>query len=226
MSSFLKQLHSAFWEFSYKFNRRNIVLLILSIVTYQIVNNFIRNFIIQWIFRCWPKAVTGNRWSQYLGRSLPREGTSTCRKSYLPGSSLQLPGASHRLEVLPVSLLCVSTCYVLCMHVIWHFGFFVKYLIIHRLYLMQCNNLFFREIVKRKNHLMYRAKWNIHDEYFSAIRLIFFTFLTDECCIVHLNIIIHCVLYSLALSIVYHTRYIKRRINVLDDSTASIFSVI
>lgn len=44
-----------------------------------------------------------------MGGSLSRKGTSPCWKSNLPGSSLQLFGTSHRLEVLPVSLLCVST---------------------------------------------------------------------------------------------------------------------
>lgn len=43
-----------------------------------------------------------------MGGSLPCEGASACWKSDLPRSGLQLPGTSHRLEVLPIPLLCVS----------------------------------------------------------------------------------------------------------------------
>jgi hypothetical protein len=44
-----------------------------------------------------------------LGDALPRKGAPSCGQGYLPGPSVQLPGASYGLEMFHVSHLCVST---------------------------------------------------------------------------------------------------------------------
>jgi hypothetical protein len=44
-----------------------------------------------------------------LGDSLSHEGAPPCGQGDIPGASVQLPGASDRLEVFYVSHLCVST---------------------------------------------------------------------------------------------------------------------
>ena len=44
-----------------------------------------------------------------LGGSIPHEGTSSCGQGYIPGTSLQLPGAPDRMEVFYVPHLSVST---------------------------------------------------------------------------------------------------------------------
>ncbi|XP_031776128.1 uncharacterized protein LOC100863480 [Apis florea] len=78
-------------------------------------------------------------WAQTLGAivtrggSLPREGTSACWKSDLSRSGLQLPGTSHRLEVLPVPLLCMTLNYALpeyrCNNQVFNLEFWIARLI-------------------------------------------------------------------------------------------------
>lgn len=52
--------------------------------------------------------VLGNGRSLHLGGTLRHEGAQD-RQDHLPGPRVQLPGAAHRLEVLPLPLLRVST---------------------------------------------------------------------------------------------------------------------